>query len=129
MIKDAIHLKNIESFCRLGIYEEERQRGQTIIVDLELEFDLSIPGKSNDIEDTINYVDVSRLVQATAQAKEYWLVEHLTAEIIKALLKQFTKLDAIKALVYKPVIKADGFSGNVSISVYRTRAAMENNEF
>lgn len=118
---DLIELEDIRSFCRLGVYDEERASGQEIKVDLSLELDLSKAALSDDLEDTVNYADISTIVQETAQAKEYFLIEHLAHETISKVFKHSEFIKSIKIKVYKPTIITKGFSGNVSITMQRKR--------
>lgn len=122
--KDLISLKNIESFSRLGVFQEERDSGQTIKVDLDIFLDLDKAAQSDDLEDTIDYAIASKSVQTTAQKKEFLLVEHLALEIIKDLFTHFSQVNEIKARVYKPTIITEGFSGEVSVELSRTRAEL-----
>ncbi len=118
---DTIHLKNIESFCRLGVFDIEREKGQIIKVDLDVDLDLKASGDSDDLKDTVNYADFSFKVQEIAKAKEYFLVEHLAEEIIKALFLCSELIKAIKIKVHKPTIITEGFSGDVAITLHRSR--------
>ncbi len=121
-MSDQIHLKNIESYCRLGVYEEERERGQCVHIDLELDLDLSAAGSSDDVKDTINYVDISLATQDITMLKPYRLIEHLCTEICAGLLKRFAKVQAVTVQIHKPVINAKWFTGNASVKMRRERA-------
>ena len=74
---DSIDLKNIGAFSRLGVFQEERDKGQTIKVDLSMALDLRAAGASDELSDTVDYGAVSELVREIASRKEYSLVEHL----------------------------------------------------
>ncbi len=121
-MSDFIYLKNIECYCKLGVYDEERERGQCVHINLELELDLSKAGLSDNVQDTISYADVSVLVQDVTISKPYHLIEHLCAEIAKALLERFSKLNAITVEIHKPVINAKWFQGNASVKIRRSRS-------
>ena len=120
-MSDQIHLKNIEVYCRLGVYEEERERGQCVHIDLKLDLDLSDAGRSDNVQDTINYVDISLAVQDVTMSKPYHLIEHLCTEICADLLKRFTKVQAVTIELHKPVINAKWFTGNASVKMKRGR--------
>jgi len=120
-VSDQIHLKNIECYCKLGVYDEERERGQCVHIDLELDLDLSAAGTSDDVRDTINYVDISHTVQEVTMAKPYNLIEHLCTEICAELFRRFTKVQAVTIQTHKPVINAKWFVGEASVRLRRTR--------
>ncbi len=120
--KDRIILKNLQAFCKLGSYDFERILGQSVIINLELELDLSKAGKSNNLEDTIDYVAVSLMIREFAQSKEFYLIETLAEEISVKLFERFAKLEAILLEINKTIVNAEQFSGNPAIKIYRTRS-------
>ncbi len=120
-MSDCILLRDISCFCKLGVYEEEREHGQAISLDLELELDLSQAGFSDRLEDTLSYVDVSLYVQELARARPYHLIEHLCNVITEGLLAKFPKLLAVGIEIHKPVINARCFTGRASVKIRRSR--------
>ena len=122
MKQDKVSLKDLQAFCKLGIYDSERILGQCININIDLFFDLSVAGKSNKIEDTINYVDVSLTIRELAQSKEFLLIENLSEEICKKLFDKFPILEAIELEITKSIVNADQFTGTPVVRVYRKRA-------
>mgnify|MGYP002639653184 CR=1 FL=1 len=122
MKKDKISLRNLQAFCKLGIYDSERILGQSIKINVDLFFDLSIAGKSNKVEDSINYVDVSLTLRELAQSKEFLLIENLSEEICDSLFKKFPILEGIKIEITKSIVNADQFTGTPVVTIYRKRA-------
>lgn len=119
--KDQMLLKNIQAFCRLGVDRDERARGQSVRVDLALEMDLNKACKSDNIKDTISYVEISKTVQEIAKIKEYFLIEHLCEEISSGLLEKFMEILSVDITIHKPIINAEGFSGDASIRIHRNQ--------
>lgn len=122
MNQDKVSLKNLQAFCKLGIYDSERILGQSINININLFFDLSISGKSNKVEDSINYVDVSLTLRELAQSKEFLLIENLAEEMCKALFNKFSILEAINLEITKSIVNADQFTGTPVVTIYRKRA-------
>lgn len=121
MKRDKVSLKNLQAFCRLGIYASERILGQCININIDLFFDLSIAGKSNQIKDTINYVEVSLTIRELAQSKEFLLIENLCEEICQTLFKKFPILEGIDLEITKSIVNADQFTGTPVVKIYRKR--------
>lgn len=121
MTGDKVSLKNLQAFCRLGIYDSERILGQCININIDLFFDLSIAGKSNQIKDTINYVEVSLTIRELAQSKEFLLIENLCEEICQTLFKKFPILEGIDLEITKSIVNADQFTGTPVVRIYRKR--------
>lgn len=122
MYKDKVSLNNLQAFCKLGIYDSERILGQSININIDLFFDLSISGKSNKVEDSINYVDVSLTLRELAQSKEFLLIENLAEEMSKSLFNKFSILEAVNIEITKSIVNADQFTGTPVVTIYRKRA-------
>ncbi len=119
--KDAVILKDLQAFCRLGIYDSERILGQNIMIQLELEFDLSKAAKSNDVKDSVNYVEVVS-TRELCQSKEFLTIENLCLEIINMLFAKFSILEGVQIEITKTIVNADQFTGTPAIRMHRNRA-------
>ena len=86
---DAILLENIQVPAALGVTAEEREMRRPVRIDLELGRNLAPAGSSDRIEDTIDYGDVYRIVEAVAGDGEHRLVEALAERVADALLGGF----------------------------------------
>lgn len=120
-MKDQIIIHEIQAFSRIGIYEFERELGQSLIISLDLELDLAKAARTNKLEDTIDYTAVSILVRKIAQEKEYFLLENLAHEIVIKLFESFSLIENITLEIHKPIINAEKFSGKVAIKIHRQR--------
>ena len=118
---DKIILDGIEVMGRHGCTPEERQHEQLFIVDTELYLDLSRAGKSDDLNDTIDYVqiigDIKKIVGGTPRN----LIEAVAQEIAETLLRKYFRLNGLKVIVNKvdPPIE-DSFSG-AAVQIVRSR--------
>ena len=110
-----IHLEKVQAFCRLGIYENERIRGQAVIVDLIVGIELRDACNGDKMEDSISYVSLSHAIQDVAKSKEFNLIEHLCKSITDKLFNDFNVINYIDIKIHKPVINAEGFHGNASV--------------
>jgi 7,8-dihydroneopterin aldolase/epimerase/oxygenase len=104
-----------------GVYEQERRDGQRFVVDMELEFDTSIAGKSDQLEDTVNYADVHADIyhimtaspgpsETTASlsdntASPVNLVETLAERIADHVLTNYTLVHTIHVRITKPDVQ------------------------
>jgi dihydroneopterin aldolase len=120
--QDKVSLKNLQAFCKLGSYDLERILGQCLNINIDLYFNLSIAGKTNKIEDTINYVEVSLAIRELAMSKEFYLIENLCEEICDMLFRDFAILEGIKLEITKSIVNADQFTGTPMVTVFRNRA-------
>ncbi len=86
---DRIILRGAQFHGKHGVSPEERVVGGRVIVDLELEYDLSAAGVSDNLADTINYSDVFKTVRGLVEDHDTNLLETLAELIAKALLTRF----------------------------------------
>jgi dihydroneopterin aldolase len=73
----------------IGIYDWERRIRQTLVFDIEMDFDNRIPAASDDIADTLNYKAVSKRVIEYVSQSEFGLVESLAERVAAIILDEF----------------------------------------
>jgi 7,8-dihydroneopterin aldolase/epimerase/oxygenase len=102
---DTIFISELKVKTKLGVPEWERMVAQTIILDIEIGYDLSAAGKSDAIADTIDYGAVVARIRETLIEHSFQLVEALAEHICQLILKEF-KAESVKVKVAKPAILA-----------------------
>lgn len=118
---DKIILSGIEVMGRHGCTEAERENEQLFTVDAELYLDLSRPGKSDDINDTLDYAqvigDIKKIVGGTPRN----LIEAVAQEIADTLLRNYFRLNGLKIVLTKvnPPVE-DCFAG-AAVQIVRSR--------
>lgn len=100
---DTIFLEQVSVQTKLGVPEWERMVPQTIILDIEIGYDLSKPCQSDAIEDTIDYGQVVARIREALTEHSFKLVEALGEHICQLILKEF-KAESVKIKVSKPAI-------------------------
>lgn len=86
---DIIFLGGLEIDTVIGIYDWERTIKQTIVLDLEMAFDIQKAAATDDITYALDYKTVSDRIVYFVEHSEYLLVETLIEEIAKLLLTEF----------------------------------------
>lgn len=100
---DIIFLSEVKVQTKLGVPEWERMVEQTIVLDIEIGYDLSKACKSDAVADTIDYGAVVERVRITLKENSFQLVEALAEHICQLILKEFGAL-SVKIKVAKPAI-------------------------
>jgi len=100
---DTIFLSEVKVQTKLGVPEWERMTAQTIILDIEIGYDLSQACQSDDVNHTIDYGSVVSRVRETLQENSFQLVEKLAEHLCQLILKEFNAL-SVKIKVAKPTI-------------------------
>ncbi len=86
---DIIFLGGLEATTIIGIYDWERETKQTLVLDIEMAFDIKKAAETDDIKHTLDYKTVSERVVSFVEQSEYFLVEKLIEEIAHILLTEF----------------------------------------
>ena len=86
---DIIFLGGLEIETIIGIYDWERVTKQTVILDIEMAFDIEKAAETDDIQYTLDYKTVSRRIVSFVEASQFFLVEKLISEIAKIIRTEF----------------------------------------
>lgn len=115
---DMIHIRDLTIRCIVGIYPHERREKQDVSINITLHADLRKPGRTDCIEDTVDYKSVKKRVLAMVEASEFYLVEKL-AERIAEICLEGQGVQAVRVLVEKP--GALRFARTVGVEIFRRR--------
>lgn len=119
MTGDRILIKDLLLRGIIGINEWEREKRQDILINITLFGDLRVAGKSDAIEDTINYRTITKKVIALVEGGEPYTVEFLASEIARICL-EVNEVQKARVRVEKP--GALRFARSVGVQIERTRA-------
>lgn len=86
---DTIRLLDIVLSGHHGVSAAEREAGQRLQIDVEIDADLESAASEDDIEHTIDYREVYGVVERTVKGKSFRLLEALAREIATDLLATF----------------------------------------
>lgn len=75
--------------CIIGVYPEERQREQMLIIDAKIKVDLSRCLVSGQFQDTIDYAQIAQICMELTQQRQYFLLEILASDILDECLRRF----------------------------------------
>ena len=122
---DRIILEGMQFYGYHGRNDEERVLGQPFEVDLEAELDLTAAGVSDDIEDSVSYTDLYRVVKRHLEGPGRNLVEAVAHAIASEILDTYP-VESIRVRVMKvrPPIKGGVLAG-AGVEVFRRRAGEE----
>jgi dihydroneopterin aldolase len=78
---DRIRISGLRELGVHGVLPEEQVRPQPFEVDVELVVDVSAAGKSDDLDDTVDYAAVCEAVSRVVSSEQYRLLERLASRI------------------------------------------------
>ena len=120
-MSDLVFINQARFPCHIGVTAKERAEPQDIIIDVELGIDLSAPGASDSIHDTLNYSDAWESIRAYVAGHEFHLVEALARGVGLDLMERHALVEWASVRVNKPAALASrGATGaGVQITVRR----------
>ena len=115
---DAIEITGLRYYGYTGYFAEERFLGQWFEVDLTLWTDLLAAGKSDRLEDTLDYRQVVDRVGETIKSSKVNTIEYLAAQIARSILEcdQVGKARVRLTKVSPPI---PDFPGAISVEIVR----------
>ena len=99
-MRDFIEIHGIAGFGYHGLFEHERQHGQSFGVDVKLELKSRRAGRSDDIADAVDYAQVVKIVHELIVGDPVNLIERLAEKIAIELLDTFP-LKLVEVVVHK----------------------------
>lgn len=120
---DSIHLRGIRSYGYTGVLPEEQVLGQWFEVELTLWLDLSQPGVSDRLEDTLDYRGLVNNVQVLVKTAKFKLLERLATAIADQALESI-KVEQVQVRLTKLAAPIPDFEGQVSIELTRQRRSI-----
>jgi len=116
-----IKLKNIRTYSYHGCLIEEGKIGSDYAVDLDVKTDLRKSSLSDQLEDTVDYVLLNRIVEEEMAIRSN-LLEHVAHRIIKRIFDEVPEISRIILAVSKlnPPIGGDVEAVTIEMEEYRS---------
>jgi D-erythro-7,8-dihydroneopterin triphosphate epimerase len=121
---DLMHIRDLKVRCIIGTKPSERKKKRAVIINISLECDLSRAGKTDRLEDTINYKSLKDRIVAFVQGSKGLLIERLAGRIAGICLAD-GKVKSAHVVVDKPGALTMARSAAVEI-VRRTKEKNRN---
>jgi FolB domain-containing protein len=86
---DTITIKDLAVLCRIGVPDEERAKPQRLLITISISGDFSRACISDDIDETVNYYNVSRRIVEFCRTESCKLIEKLAHELAKLTIREF----------------------------------------
>ena len=116
-----IAITGIRSYGYTGYLPEEQVLGQWFEVDLTLWFDFSAAGKSDAIEDTLDYRNIITTVQHLVKTSKFALLERLATAIAESILSA-EDIAQVQVRLTKLAAPIPDFTGKITIELTRANS-------
>ena len=121
---DQIRLTGIRATGKHGVLDFEHERAQTFVVDATLFLDLAAAGRSDDLNDTVDYGAIAKGIVAIIEGEHVDLIEKLANRIVGMILG-FPAVCRTQVTVHKPNAPITVPFDDVSVTVERSRETVD----
>jgi dihydroneopterin aldolase len=118
---DRITVRGITATAHHGVYDWERERGQTFSVDVVLELDTRAAAAGDDLARTVNYAELAQGLFAILTGEPVDLLETLAQRMADACLAN-ALVDAVEITLHKPDAELGVPFDDVTVAIRRERA-------
>ncbi len=117
-MSDQIHISDLLLRTIIGINDEEREKKQDVLINISMLVDLKTAGRSDDINDAVNYRTITKEIIDLVENSHFQLVEKMADEVARICLQDH-KVQSAQVQIEKP--GALRFARSVGVTVVRTR--------
>ncbi len=119
-MSDFIEIKGISGIGYHGLFDFERENGQSFAIDVKLELESKTASKSDSIADAVDYSEVTKVVYGFIVGESVNLIEHLAQIIATELLSRYP-LKAVEVIIHKPHASVGIPVADIAVRVKRSR--------
>ena len=112
----TIAINDMRFYAHHGCFEEERKIGTRFRVDMVFETDTSHAEVSDNIADTVSYLDVYQVVKREMEISSH-LLEHVARRVGESVKREFPAVASVRVKVSKLNPPLGGQMESVSVEV------------
>lgn len=113
-----IYIRDLALRCIIGVYPEERDEKQDVLINVVLECDHSAAVQSDQIGDTVDYKGIKQRIIQLVETSNFHLIETMADRIAETCLFD-QKVQSATVTVDKPT--ALRFARSVAVEIQRSR--------
>lgn len=113
---DKVFIEQLAVITTIGVYDWEQTIKQKLVLDIEMAHDNRAAGKSDDVNDALDYASVSQAVIDHIENGRFLLVERVAEEVAELIMNRFN-VPWVKIRLTKPGAVAQ--AGGVGVIIER----------
>ncbi|MGW7352354.1 dihydroneopterin aldolase [Streptomyces sp. Z26] len=118
---DRVALRGLRARGHHGVFEREREEGQTFVVDVVLGLDTRPAAEGDDLTRTVHYGVVAEEVVAVVAGEPVDLIETLAQRVADTCLAH-PEVQEVEVVVHKPEAPITVPFDDVTLTIKRSRA-------
>lgn len=99
---DKIRLVDLEVFAHHGVFDFEKENGQTFILSCDCHLDTRTAGETDDLSASLDYGALAKRLTELFQGTTFDLIEAAAEHCAHALLSEFSLIRALDLIIKKP---------------------------
>lgn len=123
---DSVHLSRMVFHAYHGAHPEEKSLGQRFLVDLTVEGDFSEAGRSDNLDEAVDYGPIYRAVREIMESESVNLLEHLGERICQAVLALSPRIRRVETAITKPSAPVAGVLAGATVTIRREAQHSDN---
>ncbi|MBU1100848.1 MAG: dihydroneopterin aldolase [Bacteroidetes bacterium] len=116
---NILRIKNASFYAYHGALKEEQHIGGKFEADVDLYTDFNEAAENDNLNLTVNYVEVYKFINRIIHEKKYYLIETLAMVIADELLKHFPGIQKVAVRVRKSSVPVGGLIDCVEAEVIK----------
>lgn len=117
---DQISLLGIEVLAKHGVLASEKDKAQMFKIDVTANLDLTRPGETDGIEDTLDYGTLALEIREVVGSESHDLIERVATRVADTVLAH-ADVDSVQVTVHKPQAPVEVALDDVSVTIERAR--------
>ena len=97
----VIEVKRFQIPVHIGITDKEREKAQNIYCSFKVDVTISNSIQTDKIEGTVDYRQLSTIIQKVAKSRHWKLMENLAYHIIQKIMKIDSKINDVSIIIEK----------------------------
>ena len=118
--QDRITLTGLEVFAHHGVFDFEREQGQSFFVDAEISVDLRAAAAGDELAATVHYGELADAILAAVKRDPVDLIETLAERVAQVAL-EYAAVREARITVHKPDAPINANFADVSVTIVRRR--------
>lgn len=118
---DKIIINGLKVFAYHGVNPDEKQNGQTFILDITAYRSLEKACKTDNINDTVSYAKILKTAVNVMNENKYDLIEKAADRVAQQILLDFNTISSVDVCLKKPQAPINANFNYVAVEISRDR--------
>ena len=118
--RDRVSLRGVTARGRHGVFDFEREQGQTFVVDVSCRLDLAAAARTDDLTETLDYGRLAAAIAADIEGEPLNLIEALADRVARTCLRT-PAVAEVEVTVHKPEAPMPVDVSDVAVTLVRSR--------